>query len=318
MSFPFQCVEALSLDSLSKRKNNNLMTVHTLWKSENDKLIEKNAAWIFENLLWVDLFFKQARVIASKSKDPRKIGAVIATENHRIISQGFNGFPQGIKDDFKDIFDKETNFAKVVHAEVNALLFAEGKAKGNTLYVCPHPPCARCAVQIIQAGIKRVVFPEATDANPRWIYSYMESFKMFKEAGIEVVPIRDLDKMLEAKFKETAPKMEEYVSVGREILSIPSLSPAKVNAFLEKQEEGETKDFFTHLLTVKKGDVQFKSFIHAVEEFVIECERRMGKRQLRVTEWIDPSLAPLPEPVLEPTYEKLESLHIGVDGKCVH
>ena len=57
-----------------------------------------------------------------------------------------------------------TNFHDLVsaplYAETNAILFANrDRLVGSTLYVYPLSPCVRCATNIIQSGIKRVVAP---------------------------------------------------------------------------------------------------------------------------------------------------------------
>lgn len=42
---------------------------------------------------------KLAQFFSEWSKDPRtKVGAVIIGENGQVLSQGYNGFPRGIKD----------------------------------------------------------------------------------------------------------------------------------------------------------------------------------------------------------------------------
>jgi deoxycytidylate deaminase len=67
------------------------------------------------------------------------------------------------------LHDKETKLRLVVHAEVNAILNAARVGiplKGCTLYLAATddtgavwggPPCTRCSLDMIQAGITRVV-----------------------------------------------------------------------------------------------------------------------------------------------------------------
>lgn len=106
---------------------------------------------------WSERFLDLASYIAEWSKDPStKCGAVI-TRGNKIISLGFNGFPSGVLDYDARLNDRELKYKMVIHAEVNALLFAKGDLSDCTLYVVPMPPYSRCAAQIIQAGIKKIV-----------------------------------------------------------------------------------------------------------------------------------------------------------------
>lgn len=139
---------------------------------------------------WDIRFLELADFIAKWSKDPStKCGSVI-TDGKRIVSQGFNGFPQGVIDCEDRLNNREEKYAMVIHAEVNALNFAHRDVSGCTIYVSPMPPCSRCAAQIIQRGIKRVVscWP-SEDALSRWGKDLKISEKMYSEAGVELVLI---------------------------------------------------------------------------------------------------------------------------------
>ena len=69
----------------------------------------------------------------------------------------------------------------------------KAKVRGATLYVWPLPPCHRCACDIVQAGIKRVVVPleVAADLRERWRDALALSCDLFAEAGIHLVGIPD-------------------------------------------------------------------------------------------------------------------------------
>lgn len=140
---------------------------------------------------WDKRFLNLAKEVASWSKDPStQVGAVIADENHRIVSLGFNGFPQGVDDDGR-LENRELKYEITVHAEANAVLFA-GKVLDNcTCYIYPLPPCSRCAGILIQSGIKRVVAP-VTDKE-KWKKSGELSLKLFKEAGVDCYLVEKLD-----------------------------------------------------------------------------------------------------------------------------
>ena len=135
---------------------------------------------------WDLRFLDLAKHVSSWSKDPStKVGAVLAnSENRRVISVGFNGFPAGVEDLEERLENREIKYEMVVHAEQNALLFAGDRDAGCTQYVYPLPSCARCAVTIIQAGIVRVISPK-TDRD-KWGESSRIAETMFSESGVEL------------------------------------------------------------------------------------------------------------------------------------
>ena len=137
---------------------------------------------------WDHRFLALAEHISNWSKDPStQVGAVIThTRSKRVVSMGFNGFPAGVEDTRERLDDRETKYEMVVHAEQNALMFAGDRAEGCTLYVHPLPPCARCAVMIIQAGIKRVVCDQPDFDHERWGEPAKIADTMFREAGLTV------------------------------------------------------------------------------------------------------------------------------------
>lgn len=137
---------------------------------------------------WDQRFMDLATFIAGWSKDPStQVGAVIANPHtKRVVSMGFNGFPAGVEDLEHRLENREVKYEMVVHAEQNALLFAGPAAEGCALYVTPLPPCARCGVLIIQAGIARVVSPEPDKSKEPWKTQSRISEQMFAEAGVEL------------------------------------------------------------------------------------------------------------------------------------
>ncbi len=137
---------------------------------------------------WDHRFLALAEHISNWSKDPStQVGAVIThTRSKRVVSMGFNGFPAGVEDTRERLDDRETKYEMVVHAEQNALMFAGDRAEGGTLYVHPLPPCARCAVMIIQAGIKRVVCDQPDFDHQRWGEAARIADALFREAGLGV------------------------------------------------------------------------------------------------------------------------------------
>lgn len=133
---------------------------------------------------WDNRFLKLAQHIAQWSKDPStKVGAVIVRPNRTIASVGYNGFPRGVNDDER-LNDRPYKYAMTVHAEANAILSANERLDGCTLYVTPLSPCSSCASIIIQSGIKRVVayMPHQPE---HWADSFAIARTMLDEAGIE-------------------------------------------------------------------------------------------------------------------------------------
>ena len=113
-------------------------------------------------------FIEIAKIVAKESKCiSLQVGAVIVKDN-RIISMGYNGTVSGSRNCDECFADGEftrENHSKwsdsmEIHSEMNALMFAakNGLAvDGCTMYVT-HEPCDQCLKNIIQAGIKKVVY----------------------------------------------------------------------------------------------------------------------------------------------------------------
>ncbi|TXR53181.1 dCMP deaminase family protein [Reinekea thalattae] len=145
------------------------------------------------NLKWAKRFFQMAQLVASWSKDPStQVGAVI-TEDNRIVSLGFNGYPHGISDS-ADQDDRDMKLLKTLHAEENAILFAKRDLTGCEIWVT-HFPCPNCAAKIIQTGIKTVNCPEQSDDFlSRWGDKIKISAEMFEQAGVGIqwLPLAEL------------------------------------------------------------------------------------------------------------------------------
>jgi len=135
-----------------------------------------------------------AEHVAEWSKDPStKVGAVIADKKHRVLSLGFNGFARGVKDLAQRLDDRETKYDMIIHAERNAILFANASVDGATIYVWPLLPCAQCAATVIQSGILEVVAPKIdAERAKRWSEQINLAHTMFKEAGVKVYELEPL------------------------------------------------------------------------------------------------------------------------------
>jgi len=137
---------------------------------------------------WTKRYLQLAREVASWSKDPsRKIGAVAVGSKGQILSQGYNGFPRGIRDDETRLNDRETKYKYVVHAEMNVIYnatFSGVSLDGASLYVYGLPVCSECAKGIIQVGIKDVHIFIDQDIHVSWLESWDRTKSMFEEAGV--------------------------------------------------------------------------------------------------------------------------------------
>ena len=142
-------------------------------------------------MTWDEYHLTQAWLAAQKSKDPStKVGAVLVDAQQRVISTGYNGFPQNVLDTPERLNNRQTKLLLTIHAEENAILFAQRDLKGCTCYTWPLPPCASCAAKLIQVGVKRIVTVEPTKAIlERWRDSLALSRQILHEAGVIVAPI---------------------------------------------------------------------------------------------------------------------------------
>ncbi len=137
------------------------------------------------DLKWAKRFHQMAELVASWSKDPStQVGAVI-TENNRIVSLGFNGYPHGISDS-AETDNRQMKLLKTLHAEENAILFAKRDLANCEIWVT-HFPCPNCAAKIIQTGIQTVhCHEQSPDFLERWGDKINISQDMFTQAGVQV------------------------------------------------------------------------------------------------------------------------------------
>ncbi len=113
-----------------------------------------------ERKSWDEYYLDIVNKVATRSTcDRLSVGCVIV-KNNRIISTGYNGSISGKEhcDDVGHLYNDEERCIRTIHAEQNALLFAEREElKDATVYVS-HQPCENCAKLLVQAGVSKVVF----------------------------------------------------------------------------------------------------------------------------------------------------------------
>ena len=123
-------------------------------------------------------YLRMARIWAENSYcERRKVGAIVVKDK-MIISDGYNGTPEG----FENVCEDPNHITKpyVLHAEANAitkLARSSNNSEGATLYVTASP-CIECSKLIIQSGIKRVVYGEK--------YRLEDGINLLKRAGVDV------------------------------------------------------------------------------------------------------------------------------------
>lgn len=150
------------------------------------------------NERWDRYFLELAIHHSRMSKDPStRVGSVIVGPDREILSAGFNGFPRGIADTGERLKDREMKLKLIVHAEMNAVLASARlgvRIKDCTLYLAATddtgavwggPPCTRCVVEIIQAGIREIVSRPPKSTPSKWYEDLVLSRSLLEEAGIK-------------------------------------------------------------------------------------------------------------------------------------
>lgn len=149
---------------------------------EKGRMTEKRKDYIS----WDEYFMGVARLSGMRSKDPNsQVGACIVSEDNKILSMGYNGFPMGCSDDefpwAREGEELDMKYLYVVHSELNAILnYRGGSLEGAKLYVSLFP-CNECAKAIIQSGIKTIVYD---DDKYHDLPSTVASRRMLDAAGV--------------------------------------------------------------------------------------------------------------------------------------
>ena len=113
---------------------------------------------------WHEYFMNIAETVKSRSLDPKtQVGAVLVSQNdNRIISTGYNSLPSKIDRKLKysiDWNDRESIRPLVIHAETNAILYAQSKFENSILYTTLSP-CSDCIKLLSAAKIKTIVYKD--------------------------------------------------------------------------------------------------------------------------------------------------------------
>lgn len=138
---------------------------------------------------WDEYFMYIAKLSSKRSKDPNtQVGACVVGSDNKILSIGYNGAPNGYSDD-EFPWDREgepldTKYLYVVHAERNAILNYKGSRSDleNARIYVDLFPCNECAKEIIQSGIKEVIYLNDKYASSNEVIA---SKKLFDTCGVK-------------------------------------------------------------------------------------------------------------------------------------
>ena len=147
---------------------------------------------------WDEYFMAVAKLAGMRSKDPNtQVGACIVSEDNKILSMGYNGFPKGCSDDefpwAREGKTLDTKYVYTVHSELNAILnYRGGSLEGAKLYVSLFP-CNECTKAIIQSGIKTVIYDcdKYSGTDP-----VIASKKMLDAAGVRYYRYQPTDRQI--------------------------------------------------------------------------------------------------------------------------
>ncbi len=157
----------------------------------------------------VKAYMECAEAFAKCSPAKRlKVGAVIVKDN-RVISCGYNAQPEHINDPCE--LPDGTTDPRVRHAEKNALMGlvrSNQSAVGADLF-CTHSCCVYCAIDIVDAGIKRVYFGKH--------YRDDSGLEYLKNNGVEVVELKSESEKPSKTTDDSVPsdQMHEWVFISQ-------------------------------------------------------------------------------------------------------
>ena len=133
-----------------------------------------------------------------RSKDPNsQVGACIVSNDNKILSMGYNGFPTVCSDDdfpwAREGEPLENKYFYTTHSELNAILnYRGGSLEGATMYVTLFP-CNECAKAIIQSGIREIIYYDNKYADSD---ATKASQRMFLLTGVTCRPYHHTERQM--------------------------------------------------------------------------------------------------------------------------
>lgn len=122
---------------------------------------------------WIEWGLGIAEAVASRADCTRReVGAVLLDKHYRVVSTGYNGYPAGAvgclaggcprgRLTYEELpaYTEYSNCA-ALHAEENAVLYADPeRMRGGTMFVTD-APCNNCERLLRGLQLERVVWPE--------------------------------------------------------------------------------------------------------------------------------------------------------------
>ena len=261
-------------------------------KEESKPVISNKTKKREDYISWEEYFMSIAKLSARRSKDPNTQVGCCIEKDKKILSMGYNGFPNGCSDDEfpwdaenEDPMNVKDHY--VVHAEINAILNYPGSAshlQGSTIWVTLFP-CNECTKAIIQAGIKRVVYLEykeglKTETSKRMMDAAGVEYYSFDEislAKIGNVAAKQMDEIKPFGIKELG-KLWEGISFSDKkngiIATIKSFESALYNPdFSKLVPNGITEEEYEYFLKTAIEIMKGKKV--ADKDFIIFCIKIM-------------------------------------------
>lgn len=136
---------------------------------------------------WDSYYIEIAKVVAKRSTCNKKaVGAVLVKDN-RILGTGYNGAPIGLPHCTEvGCLEVGNHCLRSVHAEINAIIHCAHHGVStfeSTLYTTCLP-CWNCALALINAGIKKVVYVDDYKDDRG------DQVKLLKEANINIKQLK--------------------------------------------------------------------------------------------------------------------------------
>lgn len=130
---------------------------------------------------------EMAALVASRSTCMRRQVGAVMTQNNRIISTGYNGAPKGtahchetgcIRQKLNIPSGQRHELCRGVHAEINAIIYANRYDLIEPVLYVTTFPCTYCAKAVINAGVRKLFYTGD--------YSDDLSKALMQESGIEL------------------------------------------------------------------------------------------------------------------------------------
>lgn len=165
---------------------------------------------------WDSYFLLMLDIVKLRSPDVETQVSCILSENNRIISVGFNGWPNTL--DNLPCSRNDNKYPYMIHSEQNAICNLLVKPIAPIAYIT-HYPCNVCLKMLWQIGCRRIVIPKN-----RKCFSFSEDdqtvLDLLMRNGLELVEIDN--KKSNSGNMEFDEKAYRFVRVGQGISKVKS------------------------------------------------------------------------------------------------